>query len=134
MIARSLDPAGFSVFHSGPAWSRPHRHHRAGREGRGCVLHRRPRLLACDVVRTVHGRQGHLHAGRRQREPARRHRRDQHGPLRLRLSGAIFDERAWEAARVVAENVAGVKGVIDQIAWIEPMSGMCILPEPTQQA
>jgi len=44
------------------------------------------------------------------------------------LSGVIFDERARAAARVAAENVAGVKGVTDQIAWIEPMSGMYILP------
>lgn len=45
------------------------------------------------------------------------------------LTGTIFDERARAAAKVVAENVAGVKEVIDQIAWIEPMSGMCILPD-----
>lgn len=45
------------------------------------------------------------------------------------LTGTIFDERARAAAKVVAENVAGVKEVVDQIAWIEPMSGMCILPD-----
>ena len=50
------------------------------------------------------------------------------------LSGAIFDERAREAARVCAENVAGVKSVTDQLAWIEPMSGMYILPETERQA
>jgi predicted transcriptional regulator len=46
------------------------------------------------------------------------------------LSGAIFDEHARQAARVVAENVAGVTGVTDQLAWIEPMSGLYILPTP----
>lgn len=50
------------------------------------------------------------------------------------LSGAIFDERARQAARVAAENVEGVKGVTDQLAWIEPLSGMYILPETKGQA
>lgn len=45
------------------------------------------------------------------------------------LSGVIFDERAREAARVAAENVPGIKGVKDQLAWIEPLSGVYILPE-----
>ncbi|WP_201839137.1 CBS domain-containing protein [Microvirga zambiensis] len=45
------------------------------------------------------------------------------------LTGAIFDDREGEAAKVVAENVPGVKAVIDQIAWIEPFSGMVVLPE-----
>lgn len=45
------------------------------------------------------------------------------------LTGTILDERARAAAKVVAENAAGVKEVVDQIAWIEPMSGMCILPD-----
>ncbi len=52
----------------------------------------------------------------------------------VELSGSIFDERAREAARVCAENVAGVKSVTDQLAWIEPMSGMYILPESDKQA
>jgi CBS domain-containing protein len=45
------------------------------------------------------------------------------------LSGAIFDERARPAALVAAENVAGVKSVIDEVMWIEPMSGMVVLPD-----
>jgi osmotically-inducible protein OsmY len=44
------------------------------------------------------------------------------------LSGTILDERARLAARVAAENVPGVKSVSDQLVWIEPMSGMVILP------
>lgn len=48
----------------------------------------------------------------------------------VELSGAIFEERAREAARVAAENTAGVTKVIDQLAWIEPVSGMYILPDP----
>jgi CBS domain-containing protein len=44
------------------------------------------------------------------------------------LSGAIFDGRAREAARVAAENVPGVTEVVDQLCWIEPMSDMYLLP------
>jgi CBS domain-containing protein len=44
------------------------------------------------------------------------------------LSGVIFDERAREAARVAAENVPGVTKVVDQLCWIEPMSGMYLMP------
>lgn len=44
------------------------------------------------------------------------------------LSGVIFDERERLAARVVAENVTGVKSVSDQLTWIEPISGMVMLP------
>lgn len=47
----------------------------------------------------------------------------------VELGGAIFADHAREAARVVAENVAGVKSVVDQLVWIEPISGMYILPE-----
>jgi CBS domain-containing protein len=45
------------------------------------------------------------------------------------LTGAIFDDREGQAAKVVAENVPGVKAVVDQIAWIEPFSGMVVLPK-----
>ncbi|WP_438396216.1 CBS domain-containing protein [Caballeronia sp. DA-9] len=40
------------------------------------------------------------------------------------LSGIIFDEHAREAARVLAENVPGVRLVTDQLAWVEPISGV----------
>lgn len=49
------------------------------------------------------------------------------------LDGAIFDERAREAARVAAENIPGVTKVVDQLSWIEPMSGMYVLPPPSQE-
>ena len=45
------------------------------------------------------------------------------------LTGAIFDERERQATKVVAENVPGVKAVTDQLAWIEPHSGIVVLPE-----
>ena len=44
------------------------------------------------------------------------------------LLGTILDERERQAARVVAENVPGVKGVVDQLVWVEPFSGMVVLP------
>jgi CBS domain-containing protein len=46
----------------------------------------------------------------------------------VELSGSIFDERIREAARIAAENVAGVTKVVDQIVWVEPMSGMMLMP------
>ncbi|MBO1905433.1 CBS domain-containing protein [Microvirga sp. 3-52] len=45
------------------------------------------------------------------------------------LTGAIWDESERQAAKVVAENVPGVKAVVDQLGWIEPFSGMVVLPE-----
>jgi CBS domain-containing protein len=40
------------------------------------------------------------------------------------LEGVILDERKRSALRVAAENVPGVKAVVDHIAWLEPVSGM----------
>ncbi len=44
------------------------------------------------------------------------------------LDGTIFDERERDAIRVCAENVAGVKGVIDNIVCIDPESGAFMGP------
>jgi CBS domain-containing protein len=46
----------------------------------------------------------------------------------VELSGTIFDERERLAARVVAENVPGVKAVLDQMVWVEPMAGTVLMP------
>jgi predicted transcriptional regulator len=49
------------------------------------------------------------------------------------LWGAITDEREREALHVLAENTPGVKEVRDQLAWVEPMSGMLLQPvEPAE--
>ena len=40
------------------------------------------------------------------------------------LSGAVTDEREREALRVAAENIPGVKKVVDELVWVEPISGM----------
>jgi CBS domain-containing protein len=44
----------------------------------------------------------------------------------VELWGVVIVEHQREAARVVAENVPGVKSVISHIAWIEPNSGIVI--------
>jgi CBS-domain-containing membrane protein len=40
------------------------------------------------------------------------------------LHGVILDERERQALRVMVENVPGVTGVRDHLAWVEPVSGM----------
>jgi CBS domain-containing protein len=42
------------------------------------------------------------------------------------LDGVILDEHEREALRVAAENVPGVRGVADHLAWVEPLSGTVI--------
>ncbi len=52
----------------------------------------------------------------------------------VELWGAITDERQRQAIQVAAENVPGVKRVVDQLVWIEPTSGMVIMPPQEQSA
>jgi CBS domain-containing protein len=47
------------------------------------------------------------------------------------LTGAVTDERERQALRVAAENIPGVKKVVDQLVWIEPVSGMVVEAQPT---
>ena len=42
----------------------------------------------------------------------------------VHLSGVVTDDRARQAAVIVAENVAGVKTVHDHLCWVDPMSGV----------
>ena len=42
----------------------------------------------------------------------------------VELRGVIGDEREREALRVAAENVPGVKKIVDHLVWVEPVSGM----------
>jgi CBS domain-containing protein len=49
------------------------------------------------------------------------------------LWGVITDDRKRDAFIVAAENVPGVKGVHDHLAWIEPMSGMVLLSEEDEK-
>lgn len=46
------------------------------------------------------------------------------------LLGVVTDERAREAIRVLIENTPGVRGVVDHLIWIDPMSGIPIDPQP----
>ena len=39
------------------------------------------------------------------------------------LDGVVFDEHERGALRVAAENVPGVKGILDHLVWVEPVSG-----------
>lgn len=44
----------------------------------------------------------------------------------VELWGTITDERERQALVVAAENIPGVKAVRDQLAWVDPTSGMVI--------
>ena len=44
----------------------------------------------------------------------------------VQLAGIITDERQRQALRVAAENIPGVKDVEDNIAWVEPVSGIFV--------
>src|SRR5450759_4692879 len=46
----------------------------------------------------------------------------------VELWGVIVDERQREALKVAAENIPGVKAVIDHLVWIEPTTGLTIEP------
>ena len=50
------------------------------------------------------------------------------------LWGTITDERERQALIVAAENVSGVKRVRDHLVWIEPFSGMAVLPPEEQSS
>ena len=44
----------------------------------------------------------------------------------VELWGSILDERQREAIRVAVENVAGVRGIVDHLVWVEPFSGTIV--------
>jgi CBS domain-containing protein len=44
------------------------------------------------------------------------------------LHGIVTDDRERQGLVVAAENVAGVKRVVDHLVWVEPMSGMALPP------
>ena len=52
----------------------------------------------------------------------------------VELNGAIFDEKERAALLVAAENVSGVKAVVDRLVWVEPVSGTVIAPPEDEQA
>lgn len=51
----------------------------------------------------------------------------------VELWGAITDERERQALIVAAENIPGVKGVKDHLAWIDTTTGM-LFEAPAEQA
>ena len=50
----------------------------------------------------------------------------------VELRGVIGDERQRAALCVAAENVPGVKKIVDHLMWLEPVSGMVIEPPPDE--
>jgi CBS-domain-containing membrane protein len=44
----------------------------------------------------------------------------------VELAGSIMHEAERTALRVLAENTAGVRRVVDQLVWIAPLSGMIV--------
>jgi CBS domain-containing protein len=50
------------------------------------------------------------------------------------LSGCITDDRERIALSVLAENVPGVKKVVDELIWVEPLSGMVLEPSAREAA
>ena len=48
------------------------------------------------------------------------------------FTGTIFDDRERDALRVAAENITGVKDVIDEMIWVDPGSGYVGDPPPRQ--
>lgn len=44
----------------------------------------------------------------------------------VKLSGVLTDERQRTALRVAAENIPGVKNVLDDLVWIDPYSGIML--------
>lgn len=49
---------------------------------------------------------------------------------RVRLEGALFDERQRKALHVLVAGVIGVKEIDDQLSYIEPLSGALIEESP----
>ena len=49
------------------------------------------------------------------------------------LSGFVLDERQREAVKVLVENVPGVKGVHDDLVWIDPISGATVDSEEKEK-
>ena len=53
----------------------------------------------------------------------------------VHLSGVITDENSRQAARVAAENIAGVRKVHDHLCWVDTMSGMYLeSPEDVEKS
>jgi len=50
------------------------------------------------------------------------------------LQGTITEDSARQAMVVAAENVPGVRAVHDHLVWVEPVSGMTVLPQDTPAA
>lgn len=52
----------------------------------------------------------------------------------VEFTGCLTDDRERTALTVLAENVHGVKKVVDHMIWVEPLSGMVIEPPDAEAA
>jgi len=52
----------------------------------------------------------------------------------VELRGTITEDSARQAMVVATENVPGVHAVHDHLVWVEPVSGMTVLPQDTRAA
>jgi CBS domain-containing protein len=50
------------------------------------------------------------------------------------LGGCITDDRERTALTVLAENIPGVRKVVDELLWVEPLSGMVLEPSAREAA
>ena len=55
-----------------------------------------------------------------------------HGTVELR--GIVLNDAERRALRVVAENIPGVKAVVDHLVWVEPYTGLTVEVPPEQTA
>jgi CBS domain-containing protein len=55
-----------------------------------------------------------------------------HGVVQLR--GIVTSQAEREALRVATENTPGVKGIVDDLIWVEPYSGMAVELGPSTSA
>jgi len=44
------------------------------------------------------------------------------------LTGTVFDQRQQEAMHVLVENVPGVRSIVDELLWIEPVTATVLGP------
>jgi len=47
---------------------------------------------------------------------------------RVKLKGTVFFQRQRDGLKIVAENTAGVKEVVDELTWVEPLSTAVVSP------
>lgn len=52
----------------------------------------------------------------------------------VELEGIVFNEAARKALRVMVENIPGVADVVDEISWMDPLSGITVPPPGVERS